>query len=385
MKNFKLFLLEAYYPELEDISNEYPTTDDDSRFTFNKKRNEIEQNNPLKLNPLELSTIKDYTGAGYTWVNTDLHKNNSHYQDSNHVINKDSDIHQDIHILHRIASSTPAYDDFYVYSGVSHGNLDDAVKEGGYVHSPSFMSTSLLPTIAGNYAANKTVAGSPARVLRIKVKKNQRIGTTIASYSQFNHENEFLLDHNKMLKITGVTKTTFPKSSWKEGMPVHVYDAEVLEDHEIPKHSDNEQVQLYHNFKQKLHFLKQPPTGFSEIESKVTDLHDTNDQHKLLDYFNNYNTLTRNQHKNYEALQSVLNNNLNIQKDTVKQAFMNHLDNDTKRESAFNEYLRNNASADDIKEIHNAYLNHPKKKADADWFVTTFNNYGEYKRKYQNG
>lgn len=353
MKSFKKYLMEKVWDELEDITNSYPNTNDADRLTFNAKRKEIEHSQKYTPTPIQRIYARNYTGAGYDAINKSLHGNNiSGEVHEDDKILPNSDEHSKISILNHIASSVPAHDDFYVYTGLAGGHLEHALSNGGYVHSPALVSSSILPTVAGQYASSKCLEGQHAKVLRIKIKKGQQVGAFIGNISMFPHENEFLLGHNNLLQIKNRIATHYDSvNNWNDNNPVRVYDAEILDPHEIPTVSNNEEVNAYHSFKNNMGFLKTPSN--TSDEDLINDLHTTSDRDKLIHHLTHWDTQFKTGDTSiiHAIHKSILDNNPHITKDMLKDVFVNGVNNGTHNSYHIQTALQPKTNLDDIKDI----------------------------------
>lgn len=129
-------------------------------------------------------------------------------------------------------------EDIHVYTGVSRSsNPKEWVdKSDGIVHIPSFTSTSISPQVARDFArARDGESGKEVHILKIKVRKGQKVGGYVQPHSYHGDEGEFLIKPNHLLKIDK-TPNTYTST---DGRPaIHVWHAHILEPHEIEGHND---------------------------------------------------------------------------------------------------------------------------------------------------
>lgn len=99
--------------------------------------------------------------------------------------------------------------DFTVYTGIhaeNNPNTDHTLTEDGYklYHSPAFISTTLTPNVAEQFARMKTDPGhdkSVRDVVKMKIPGGYPHGMYVESMSEHSSEHEYLLDKDHVIKI----------------------------------------------------------------------------------------------------------------------------------------------------------------------------------------
>lgn len=156
-------------------------------------------------------------------TNNETHTNSIHgYTVASSRYNKElwgsenNNLHQKIeNVSNGLKSADPAHEDFHVYTGIN-GNKNKIEK--GDLHIPAFTSTSTSIHRAAKFVSpekgrhteeyhpdenGNMVKHTVHHILKIKVKKGQQVGAYIANHSNYSAENEFLINKNHTIHITG--------------------------------------------------------------------------------------------------------------------------------------------------------------------------------------
>ena len=126
-----------------------------------------------------------------------------------------------------------------VYTGVRHGDTPNNLKEGNIVHIPAFISSSTNPNIAHEFSTNSRKS-KVSHILKIHIPANSDSGAYINEVSRHKDEHEFLIPHNKLLRIG---KSYIYNDS--DGNHITMHDAHIMDDHEIQANKDHPEVQSY--------------------------------------------------------------------------------------------------------------------------------------------
>lgn len=113
-----------------------------------------------------------------------------------------------------LKSAPAAKEDFHVYTGISGRN----VKEKGDIHIPAFTSATTSKHVASEFVSpqrdrhtieqhpdehGNMVDHSVHHIIKIHVKKGQQVGAYIEHISPFKGENEFLINKNHTIHMSG--------------------------------------------------------------------------------------------------------------------------------------------------------------------------------------
>lgn len=159
-------------------------------------------------------------------------------------------------INRNLDENKPLSDDLIVYSGVRRDPQELVKDSGGLLHHPAFLSTSINPRTALNFSETSNGA---IHLLKIKLRKGQRVGSYIGEKSTHSTENEYLIKANNMLHIT----PEYDIHIGKNGEPIKIHHAIVLEPHEYEHLIDNKEVQSKKDLDAKLSIHK------DEINRKI--------------------------------------------------------------------------------------------------------------------
>lgn len=171
------------------------------------------------------------------------------------------------HLTNMINHHTDApKEDVHVLSGIK-SDPNEWIKkgdEGNIIHVPSFTSTTISPRTARSFSRTFTdqhttdgvhTTINNRHVLKIHVKKGQKVGSYIREHSNFKAEAEFLVKPNVVLKLNK-TPTTYENINHGGDHVIHdrihVWDAHIMDDDELKKHEDHPEVEDYHKMKNKL-------------------------------------------------------------------------------------------------------------------------------------
>ena len=224
----------------------------DDEFTDEQLKNHKKLIKPVKLSDRDKNELGNFTTTSNTinvthWVK----KLGTHPDIDNREENYDEE--HDLKRTHRIndiLDKLPTSDkDLTVYSGVSsRGNIPDVIKNGGILHVPAFMSTSLSPRIASQFSVvgRKTGHGT---IMAINIPKGSHEGGYISPYSVLTDEREFLLKNNKLLKFDKPHEVVKKDVRGYGATDYHIYHAHIMTNEEIEANKDHPEVQRYLNYK----------------------------------------------------------------------------------------------------------------------------------------
>jgi hypothetical protein len=282
--NFRALLIEAYR---EKKFSEYPAHDkQNSQLT--DKHNYFNNILSHELSQVHSHFIRGYTNVGYSESNSTLYKalQKNTIADAvnpDHVTNDTNPLEQIIHVHNALKTFPPAPESFHVYSGIKSGSLTDSIKnDNGYIHIPSFFSTTLDPTIAHKFSTPDYASEGERHILRIKINKGQQVGGYIQPYSEHPKEEEFLMNANHVLHIKQSTKMKDNR-----GNDIIVHDAEILSPNQIkriPKEVSKAIIE-YHTHAQKLNELFKKDVNTFPMTSTINEYANTSDQNKLINIF----------------------------------------------------------------------------------------------------
>lgn len=130
----------------------------------------------------------------------------------NGTINNLTDNHIKIsNDLNEMLNSHSNDEDFTVYTGIRRCPQELSAKTDKIIHFPNYISASHDPRVALNFArktdqlitkANGEKVTVPVRnIIKITVRKGQKIGAYIAPHSKYENEREFLIKNNTLLHI----------------------------------------------------------------------------------------------------------------------------------------------------------------------------------------
>ena len=137
--------------------------------------------------------ISSYT-SGSKDVNNALWKNKADgINIADHLVRKIHEIHAGLD------ASKPSTDDMTVYSGIRRDPQEMTKESGGLLHHPAFISSSINPSNALSFAL--PTDKKEVHVLKIKIRKGQRVGGYLGDRSNIPGEQEYLIKSNQMLHI----------------------------------------------------------------------------------------------------------------------------------------------------------------------------------------
>lgn len=184
-------------------------------------------------------------------------------------------------VNHSLEHAPHAMNDFHVYTGISQVSPQSWKKTYGYMHLPAFTSTSDDPRVAAEFGHND----GPTHIIRIRVRKGQRVGGYIQHVSRVPHEREFLMKSNLLLKIhpghevwhsPGIPASEKRDShfaeSGSEPCEVHIHDATIMEPHEVAHISGIPEIDNYRTHMQLLAKLKAMPLPATKHIKESVDL-----------------------------------------------------------------------------------------------------------------
>lgn len=166
--------------------------------------------------------IDEYTHSSKS-INKNLWQNKEHAIDDD-VIGINKELNQSPNFHHN----------FTIYSGIRKN--PDEITNNNLLHHPAFMSASISPKTALDFAEYGT-----RHILKIHVKKHQNIGAYIGDKSQYPDQHEFIIKPNQLLYIS--PNYTEHKYNTRENVRIH--DAHILEPHEYEHLLDNPEVQKH--------------------------------------------------------------------------------------------------------------------------------------------
>lgn len=221
-------------------------------FTENQLKQHKKLIKPIKLNDRDKNELGNYSTTSNSLNLTHwLKKLGTHPDIKNRE--PDHDVNDDLkktHIINSILDKLPSSDkDLTVYSGLTHhANLSEILKNGGILHVPSFMSTSLSPKIASQFATGHRKTGH-GDIIAIHIPKNTHEGGYISPYSILQREREFLLKSNKLLKFKSTPDIVQQNEKGYGKSNYHIYHAHIMNSQEISENIDHPEVKSYLNYK----------------------------------------------------------------------------------------------------------------------------------------
>lgn len=153
------------------------------------------------------------------------------------------DINMDIH-----GAPSPT-EDLYVYSGIK--NFTPNNLHSRYIHAPNFVSASLLPHIAKEFAQTYYTRNFDGRnndihhlhVLRIKIPAFSNNGLYLANHSAYPKEEEFLLRNSNVYHIADTPHTFINNYGNGSQRHIHLWDTHIIEPSEFHKLSHESAIQ----------------------------------------------------------------------------------------------------------------------------------------------
>lgn len=175
------------------------------------------------------SHIKDYTfedfngTSSYNYIREHL---------SGTYLTNDPKIEELISILDDVTKSIPSSQTFYTYRGLKDMTILDRfknLKKGSQlILDPSFMSTSVDMNRTLDFIGDFEYSNEPVGIiLRILVKKGQKVGAYISEHSSMEREMEFLMARNLNLKFKQYKKRKFKMGDYE--FESYIVDLEVME------------------------------------------------------------------------------------------------------------------------------------------------------------
>lgn len=129
----------------------------------------------------------------------------------------------------------------HVYNGMCDHNIPEHIlANGGIVHIPAYMSSSMSQDVASKFAS--LGRKSKGALLEIKLHKNNDAGGYVAHYSDRPDDQEFLFKRNTLLKLEE------PRTEGK----YKIYPTHVMTDEEIQEHKKHPEVKSYLKMKKGL-------------------------------------------------------------------------------------------------------------------------------------
>jgi hypothetical protein len=124
-------------------------------------------------------------------------------------------------------------------------------ESGGLLHHPAFISASINPSNALGFAlpnASSTNPDKTLHVLKIKVRKGQKVGGYVGEHSEFAREQEYLVKANQMLHIHPEHDVIDLKGhDGKVSQRVHIHHAIVMDPHEYEHLGEHEEVKKHND------------------------------------------------------------------------------------------------------------------------------------------
>ena len=137
-----------------------------------------------------------------------------------------------------------------VYSGVRKDPQKLLKDSGGILHHAALMSTSINPSLALTFT-NSDMTDRVRHVLKIKIRKGQKVGGYIGDKSRFSTEMEYLLKANQLLKIhPDPEEVSLRGYDGKVKSRIHIHHAIILEPHEYEDLSEHKEVQSHKKLKE---------------------------------------------------------------------------------------------------------------------------------------
>ena len=179
-------------------------------------------------------SIKDYT-QGSKEINRALWK----VKKGEYEISKpQAEMIQDIHDT--LDTSILPHDDISVYSGVRRNPQEMVKDSGGILHHAPFMSASMSPTVGLGFSSpvrTRLKDGSEEdvhHIIKINIRKGQKVGGYLGDKSQFSHEKEYLIKSNQVLHINPEYEEIILRGyDGNVKRRVHIHHAVILEPHEL--------------------------------------------------------------------------------------------------------------------------------------------------------
>ena len=172
--------------------------------------------------------IREYT-SGSKDVNKSLWNHKTDGGEINeYLLSQIHDIHKGLD-----AGKAPS-DDMTVYSGVRRNPQEMTKESGGLLHHPAFISASINPSNALGFALPLSTSDDKTlHVLKIKVRKGQKVGGYVGEHSEFAREQEYLVKANQMLHIHPEPDVIDLKGyDGKTSQRVHIHHAIIMDPHE---------------------------------------------------------------------------------------------------------------------------------------------------------
>lgn len=185
--------------------------------------------------------IREYT-SGSKDVNKSLWNHKTDGGEINeHLLSQIDDIHKGLD-----AGKAPS-DDMTVYSGLRRDPQKMTKESGGLLHHPAFISASINPSNALGFALPKNSnPDKTLHVLKIKVRKGQKVGGYVGEHSEFAREQEYLVKANQMLHIHPEHDVMDLKGyDGKTSQRVHIHHAIIMDPHEYEHLGEHAEVQKH--------------------------------------------------------------------------------------------------------------------------------------------
>ena len=193
--------------------------------------------NRIKV-PTEVNAIRSYT-SGSKDVNNALWKNKADGTNiEEHLVKNINEIHTGLD------TSNPPTDDMTVYSGVRRNPQEMTKESGGLLHHPAFISTSFNPSNALSFASPTN--NNEVHVLKIKIRKGQRVGGYLGDRSNIPSEQEYLIKSNQMLHIhPEPDRHEVKRGDGSVGSTVFIHHAIIMDPHEYEHLGEHAEVKKH--------------------------------------------------------------------------------------------------------------------------------------------